>query len=120
MNEKIKIEILNLQFTERCHRKRTKVLRKQIIKRYSIEEFVRSSILAISSDAMKANFELNSTTFVTIKYPSNGIVKTITKSYLVDGITLFSNIGGGLGLALGFSMYSVLEYIVEKSGSRIK
>ena len=111
---------MNSQFTERCHRKRTKVLRKQIIKRNSIEEFVRSSIFAISSDAMKANFDLNSTTFVTIKYPSNGIVKTITKSYLVDGITLFSNIGGGLGLALGFSMYSVIDYIIEKSGSKIK
>ena len=69
---------------------------------------------------MKANFNLNSTTFVTIKYPSNGIVKTITKSYLVDGITLFSNIGGGLGLALGFSMYSVIDYIIEKFGSKIK
>ena len=69
---------------------------------------------------MKSNFDLNSTTFVTIKYPSNGIVKTITKSYLVDGITLFSNIGGGLGLALGFSMYSVIDYIIEKFGSKIK
>ena len=77
-------------------------------------------MFAISSDAMKSNFNLNSTTFVTIKYPSNGIVKTITKSYLVDGITLFSNIGGGLGLALGFSMYSVIDYIIEKSGSKIK
>ena len=77
-------------------------------------------MFAISSNAMKANFDLNSTTFVTIKYPSNGIVKTITKSYLVDGITLFSNIGGGLGLALGFSMYSLIDYIIEKSGSRIK
>ena len=77
-------------------------------------------MFAISSNAMKANFDLNSTTFVTIKYPSNGIVTTITKSYLVDGITLFSNIGGGLGLALGFSMYSVIDYIIEKSGSRIK
>ena len=77
-------------------------------------------MFAISSNAMKANFDLNSTTFVTIKYPSNGIVKTITKSYLVDGITLFSNIGGGLGLALGFSMYSVIDYIIEKFGSKIK
>ena len=86
-----------------------------------MEEFVRSGMFAIASDAMKAsNFDLNSTTYVTIRYPSNGIVKTITKSHLVDGITLFSNIGGGLGLALGFSMYSVFDYIIEKSGSRIK
>ena len=51
--------------------------------------------------------------FVMIRYPSNGIIKRETKAYLVDGIALASNIGGGLGLALGVSMFSLLDYVTE-------
>ena len=41
-------------------------------------------------------------------------MKTTTKSYLVDEIALISNIGGGLGLVLGISIFSVVDYIFEK------
>ena len=41
-------------------------------------------------------------------------MKTTTKSYLVDEIALISNIGGGLGLVLGISIFSVVDYILEK------
>ena len=51
--------------------------------------------------------------FVMIRYPSNGIIKRETKAYLVDGIALASNIGGGLGLALGISMFSLLDYVTQ-------
>ena len=57
--------------------------------------------------------------FVMIRYPSNGIIKRETKAYLVDGIALASNIGGGLGLALGISMFSLLDYVTQIILNRI-
>ena len=50
---------------------------------------------------------------VIMTFPGGKLVKK-TKSLLVDLVSLASNIGGGLGLALGISCLSVLEYIVDK------
>ena len=40
--------------------------------------------------------------------------KIITASYLVGGTDFISNIGGSLGLALGISFFSVVDYLVQK------
>ena len=50
----------------------------------------------------------------TVEIRSLSTIKTTTKSYLVDEIGLVSNIGGGLGLALGVSFFSVLDFIMTK------
>ena len=50
----------------------------------------------------------------TVEIRSLSTIKTTTKSYLVDEIGLVSNIGGGLGLALGVSFFSVLDFILTK------
>ena len=41
-------------------------------------------------------------------------VKITTTNSLVGGTELVSNIGGGLGLALGLSILSVMDYFLEK------
>ena len=41
-------------------------------------------------------------------------VKITTTNSLVGGTGLVSNIGGGLGLALGLSILSVMDYFLEK------
>ena len=70
------------------------------------------SVMSGVADATNAKF-------VMIWYPSNGIIKRETKAYLVDGTALASNIGGGLGLALGISMFSLLDYVTENVLDRI-
>ena len=65
------------------------------------------------------NVDINQANFVMFKYTEGGLLKKNTKSYLVDSIALFSNIGGGLGLALGFSMYSVLDKVTVKVFDKI-
>ena len=65
------------------------------------------------------NVDANRANFVMFKYTQDGLVKKNTKSYLVDSIALVSNIGGGLGLALGFSMFSVLDKITVKVFDKI-
>ena len=40
-------------------------------------------------------------------------LKTTTTSYLVDEIDVVSNLGGGLGLTLGISIFSVLDFILD-------
>ena len=58
-------------------------------------------------------------TIVLFKYTHGAVRKENTKSYLVDPVALVSNIGGSLGLALGISVFSVLDYITIKSINRI-
>ena len=41
-------------------------------------------------------------------------VKITTTNALVGGTELVSNIGGGLGLTLGLSILSVMDYFLEK------
>ena len=52
------------------------------------------------------------TTFVQLKYLSKA--KSVTKSYLVGDMELLSNIGGGLGLTLGLSIFSIIDDIIKK------
>ena len=56
---------------------------------------------------------------ILIAYKSDGLLKKNTKSYLVDSIAFVSNIGGGLGLALGISIFSVLDYITVRLFDKI-
>ena len=42
-----------------------------------------------------------------------GVHEQTTTSLLVNHISLISNIGGGLGLALGISVYSIIEFILN-------
>ena len=65
------------------------------------------------------NVDIDRANFVMFKYTQGGLLKKNTKSYLVDSIALVSNIGGGLGLALGFSMFSVLDKVTVKVFDRI-
>ena len=48
---------------------------------------------------------------ITIGYYTT--LKTTTTSYLVDEIDVVGNLGGGLGLTLGISIFSVLDYVLE-------
>ena len=52
------------------------------------------------------------TTYVQLKYLPNA--KIVTKSYLVGDMELLSNIGGGLGLTLGLSIFSIIDDIIKK------
>ena len=52
------------------------------------------------------------TTLVQLKYLSKA--KIVTKSYLVGDMELLSNIGGGLGLTLGLSIFSIIDDIIKK------
>ena len=58
-------------------------------------------------------------TKVLFKYSHGAVLKENTKSYLVDPVALVSNIGGSLGLALGISVFSALDYITIKLIKRI-
>ena len=58
-------------------------------------------------------------TFLLLQYTTSGILKRNTKSYLVDTTDFITNIGGGLGLVLGISIYSVLDYITIKVFDKI-
>ena len=63
---------------------------------------------------------LEDTSFVLVKYSFGGLIQRNTKSYLVDTVGFISNIGGGLGLALGISIFSFLDYITVNILDRIK
>ena len=60
----------------------------------------------------------NATT-VLFKYAHGAVRKENTKSYLVDPVALVSNIGGSLGLALGISAFSILDYMTITLINRI-
>ena len=64
----------------------------------------------------------NLTNTVQILFSNGGVLKQTTTSLLVDTETLISNIGGGLGLALGISAYSVvaptLEWVFRRREAR--
>lgn len=66
----------------------------------------------LNKDRDSWNFGGLDTSLVVMKYRPN--IRTETISYLIDPIGLISNIGGGLGLALGFSIFSVFDFIMEK------
>ena len=66
----------------------------------------------LHKDSDSWNFGGLDTSLVVMKYRPN--IKTETISYLIDPIGLISNIGGGLGLALGFSIFSVFDFIMDK------
>ena len=55
----------------------------------------------------------NLSNFVQILFNIRGVLKQTTTSLLVDTETLISNIGGGLGLALGISAYSLIAVVVD-------
>ena len=82
----------------------------------SHETFIKEEALAHfgleSANEQKSNIIL-------IAYKSDGLLKKNTKSYLVDSIAFVSNIGGGLGLALGISIFSVLDYITVRLFDKI-
>ena len=82
----------------------------------SHETFIKEEALAHfgleSANEQKANI-------IFIAYKSDGLLKKNTKSYLVDSIAFVSNIGGGLGLALGISIFSVLDYITVRLFDKI-
>ena len=50
---------------------------------------------------------------VKISFNERGVIKQTTTSLLVDIEDLISNIGGGLGLALGMSVYSTIECALD-------
>ena len=64
----------------------------------------------------------NLSNFVQILFNIRRVLKQTTTSLLVDTETLISNIGGGLGLALGISAYSVvaptLEWVFRRREAR--
>ena len=66
----------------------------------------------LHKDSDSWNFGGLDTSLVVMKYRPN--IKTETISYLIGPIGLISNIGGGLGLALGFSIFSVFDFIMDK------
>ena len=55
-----------------------------------------------------------------INFSYNPRTQTTITSYLVDDISFVSNIGGGLGLALGVSTFSVMDLILERILSYLK
>ena len=82
----------------------------------SHETFIKEEALA-HFGLESANEEKSNIIF--IAYKSDGLLKKNTKSYLVDSIAFVSNIGGGLGLALGISIFSVLDYITVRLFDKI-
>ena len=54
-----------------------------------------------------------STVIVRFIKSKQNLIKT-TRSLLVVSVSLVSNLGGGLGLALGISAFSIIEVILEK------
>ena len=50
---------------------------------------------------------------VGILFGNGGVIKQTTRSQLVGMVSLISNIGKGLGLALGISAYSFIVFILE-------
>ena len=66
-----------------------------------------------------SDVDAENATFLLLQYTTSGILKRNTKSYLVDTTDFITNIGGGLGLVLGISIYSVLDYITIKVFDKI-
>ena len=80
------------------------------------ETFVKEE--ALTHFGLESGHEEKSN-IILIAYKSDGLLKKNTKSYLVDSIAFISNIGGGLGLALGISIFSVLDYITVRLFDKI-
>ena len=88
-------------------------MNEQRIKVNSSEEYVRSVIYGLVHQELNLTESAEELAYVVLHYPSQGIIKRLTKSYMVDHIAVISNLGGGLGLTLGWSIYNFLDYVID-------
>ena len=95
--------------SEKCHRISIYHEIQALVEHNSIEkklfqnsEFARKTIDYDNDPNLSA---------ITIGYYTT--LKTTTTSYLVDEIDVVGNLGGGLGLTLGISIFTVLDFVLE-------
>ena len=103
----------HLHIPDSCQRRYLVLNGVEHIVRDSTDHFLLQNI-GVESDPELDDVHEDSHSMVVIYFHDRGVMNTITDSYLVDTISLISNIGGGLGLALGISVFSVLEYVLDK------
>ena len=109
--------ILTNFVSDPCNQKRLKPVQiKQYGRTKNHQAYIKKDIYSIFD---LEGFDQEEMSFVLFKYTFGGLVKKNTKSYLVDTIAFISNIGGGLGLALGISIFSVLDCFTVKAFEKI-
>ena len=101
-----------------------------MVKSSTIEKCVQRRVAARRIDRIPFNSQQRLVETVSENYPGwmgkrfsivlvrfikskKNLVRTTT-SLLVDSVSLVSNLGGGLGLALGLSALSIIEFILDK------
>ena len=85
-----------------------------------IREGSHEQFIFLSSNPFAQTIRESGGSLVILKFPQQGLIKTSTKSYIVDWVAFISNIGGGLGLTLGISIFSGMEWIFDRIFDKIR
>ena len=100
-----------LNLAEKCHRNWISGSVRSVVKHQSVDKMLFEQSMASKSKLLPYYGNDNITV---INFSYNPRAQTTTISYLVDDISFVSNLGGGLGLALGVSTFSVMDLILER------
>ena len=100
-------------FPDKCSMRSIIVNRIQRVKRNSTKAFVKAGLFAKGHQVLGLTYPEEQLNYVVLEYPSQGMVKTSSRSILVGPVSLLSNIGGGIGLALGISIHSIIDYLIK-------
>ena len=98
-------------FTEACHKTEVNIWRSSPLKKKSNLAYLTASFLEEFSGAA------GNLTIVEFTYLSHIKRKTIWRWFSrnhVDLVEFISNIGGGLGLALGISIFSAMDCFIKR------
>ena len=89
------------------------VNRIQRVEHNSTKAFVKAGLFARAHQALGLTYPEEQLNYVVLGYLTQGMVKTSTRSILVGPVSLLSNIGGGIGLALGISIHSIIDFLIK-------